>query len=99
MAFLFSGMHSVPPSAPTLNPSAVAGSPTTTFARAACKPSSARPSTASCACTWALVVGAAGRSPSACVWMGSIVAAATSAGGVTVSVSVAPVKSSMCTWR
>eukprot|EP00965_Chrysotila_dentata_P008390 273400-Pleurochrysis_carterae.AAC.1 len=46
-AFLFSGILSAPRPASRLNPSATAGSPTTTFAGAACSPNSARPSTAS----------------------------------------------------
>eukprot|EP00965_Chrysotila_dentata_P243441 6205422-Pleurochrysis_carterae.AAC.1 len=82
----------------TLKPNATAGSPTTTFAGAARRPSSARPSTASCACTFALVGGGAGSPLPACVYMGSISTPATSAGGATSSSSATPVKSSMYTW-
>eukprot|EP00965_Chrysotila_dentata_P177150 5851018-Pleurochrysis_carterae.AAC.1 len=63
---LLSGTFSAPSLAPTLKPNATAGSPTTTFAGAERKPSSARPSTASCVCTCALVVGGAGSPPPAC---------------------------------
>eukprot|EP00965_Chrysotila_dentata_P067537 2235593-Pleurochrysis_carterae.AAC.1 len=48
--------HRMRPSArPTLMPSATTGSPTTTFAGAACRPSLASPRAASCACTCARV--------------------------------------------
>eukprot|EP00965_Chrysotila_dentata_P145537 4807249-Pleurochrysis_carterae.AAC.1 len=99
-ALLLSGTLSAPSPADTLEPNATAGSPTTTFAGAARRPSSARPCTASCACTCALVGGGAGLPPPACVCMGSISTPnITSAGGTTSSSSAAPVKSSMYTWR
>eukprot|EP00965_Chrysotila_dentata_P054729 1817299-Pleurochrysis_carterae.AAC.1 len=44
-------------------PSAMTGSPTATFTGAARRPSSASPSTASCACTCARVCGGAGAPP------------------------------------
>eukprot|EP00965_Chrysotila_dentata_P106216 3507754-Pleurochrysis_carterae.AAC.1 len=66
---------------PTFMPSAVTGSPTATFAGAARRPSSASPSTASCACTCARVCGGAGVPLSASVCLGSIVMWATHAGG------------------
>eukprot|EP00965_Chrysotila_dentata_P061323 2032007-Pleurochrysis_carterae.AAC.1 len=62
-------------------PSACTGSPTTTLAGAACSPSSARPRTASCACTCALVPGGAGAPPVADVCAGSITTCATHSGG------------------
>eukprot|EP00965_Chrysotila_dentata_P010879 353879-Pleurochrysis_carterae.AAC.1 len=76
-------------------PSATTGSPTTTLAGAAHSPSSARPSTASCACTCARVSRAAGVPPAAAVCTGSIPMSATLAGGATVSSSETPEKSSM----
>eukprot|EP00965_Chrysotila_dentata_P170857 5639479-Pleurochrysis_carterae.AAC.1 len=64
-------------------PRATTGSPTTTLAGAACSPSSAMPSAASCACTCARVSGGAGRPPAAAVCEGSIVMCDTSGGGRT----------------
>eukprot|EP00965_Chrysotila_dentata_P044004 1462628-Pleurochrysis_carterae.AAC.2 len=55
-------------------------------------PSSARPSTASWACTCARVAGGAGSPPPACVCMGSIVTSATAVDGSTTSESAARVK-------
>eukprot|EP00965_Chrysotila_dentata_P184111 6079073-Pleurochrysis_carterae.AAC.1 len=72
-----------PVAAPRLKPSAVTGSPATTFAGAACSPSSARPSTASCAWTWALESSRAGAPPTAAVCIGSSLVAATSVGAAT----------------
>eukprot|EP00965_Chrysotila_dentata_P143140 4729673-Pleurochrysis_carterae.AAC.1 len=66
-------------------PRATTGSPTTTFAGAACSPSSASPCTASCACTCARVPRGAGVPPAAAVCVGSMVMSATSPGGSTAS--------------
>eukprot|EP00965_Chrysotila_dentata_P016573 549301-Pleurochrysis_carterae.AAC.1 len=62
-----SGHRSRPSRTPRLRPSATTGSPTTTFAGAACRPSSFSPSTASCACTYARDPGGAGVPPPASV--------------------------------
>eukprot|EP00965_Chrysotila_dentata_P226047 6195159-Pleurochrysis_carterae.AAC.1 len=91
-----SGQRSRPSRIPRLMPSATStGSPTTTFAGAACRPSSFSPSTASCACMCTRVPVGAGVPPPASVWMGWMSTSATPAGGVTGSSSATPVKSSM----
>eukprot|EP00965_Chrysotila_dentata_P029599 983997-Pleurochrysis_carterae.AAC.1 len=64
-ARLPSGHRSTPPARATWKPSAVTGSPTTTFAGAACNPTAASPATANCACTCTLDPGAAGSPPPA----------------------------------
>eukprot|EP00965_Chrysotila_dentata_P024739 820524-Pleurochrysis_carterae.AAC.1 len=56
----------------TWKPSAFAASPTSTLAGAACSPSSASASTASCAWTCTLLVRGDGTPPAARVWAGSI---------------------------
>eukprot|EP00965_Chrysotila_dentata_P008157 266420-Pleurochrysis_carterae.AAC.1 len=87
------GHRSRPSSTPRLMPSATTGSPTTTFAGAACRPSSFSPSTASCACTCARVPGGVGMPPLASVWTGWMSMPVTHSGGVTGSSSATPVKS------
>eukprot|EP00965_Chrysotila_dentata_P067715 2240767-Pleurochrysis_carterae.AAC.1 len=64
-------------------PRATTGSPTTTLAGAACRPSSASPSTASCAWTCARDPRGAGLPPAAAVCGGSITTCVTHAGGRT----------------
>eukprot|EP00965_Chrysotila_dentata_P017529 582476-Pleurochrysis_carterae.AAC.1 len=68
---LLSGQRKQPVEAPRLKPSAVTGSPATTLAGAAWSPSSARPSTASCAWTYARVFARAGVPPPAAVCIAS----------------------------
>eukprot|EP00965_Chrysotila_dentata_P148579 4905742-Pleurochrysis_carterae.AAC.1 len=62
-----SGQRSLSAETLRLIPSAVTGSPTTTFAGAACKPSSRSPNTASFACTQARDVSRAWTPPPAAV--------------------------------
>eukprot|EP00965_Chrysotila_dentata_P000104 3755-Pleurochrysis_carterae.AAC.1 len=59
------GQRSRTRSASTLKPRAVTTSPTSTFAGAACKPSSASANTASRACTCTLLCSGAGVPPAA----------------------------------
>eukprot|EP00965_Chrysotila_dentata_P261948 6214419-Pleurochrysis_carterae.AAC.3 len=93
-----SGQRSLSSCTPTLLPSAVTGSPTTTFAGAADSPSSRSPMTASFACTHARDAARAGAPPPAAVCTGSISTASTLAGGSTSSSRAMPVKSSIYTW-
>eukprot|EP00965_Chrysotila_dentata_P151304 5000880-Pleurochrysis_carterae.AAC.1 len=53
------GYRSVCSARESCSPSAVTGSPTTTFAGAACSPTRASPTTASCACAYARVPASA----------------------------------------
>eukprot|EP00965_Chrysotila_dentata_P172434 5690084-Pleurochrysis_carterae.AAC.1 len=81
MSSRFAGGHRSARSAREIcRPSAVTGSPTTTFAGAACSPTRASPATASCACTYARVPAPAGSLPAARVCTGSMCTSATSAG-------------------
>eukprot|EP00965_Chrysotila_dentata_P184157 6080389-Pleurochrysis_carterae.AAC.1 len=69
---LLPGQRSRPVVAPRLKPMAVTGSPTVTLAGAACRPSSTRPRTASCACTCTRESSRAGVPSPAAVCTGSM---------------------------
>eukprot|EP00965_Chrysotila_dentata_P245504 6206593-Pleurochrysis_carterae.AAC.1 len=94
-----SGQHNLSPKTLRRIHSAVAGSPTTIFDGAACRPRSRSPNTASFACTQAHEVACARVPPPAAVWTGSMTTSATLAGGSTSSSYATPVKSSMGTCR
>eukprot|EP00965_Chrysotila_dentata_P014637 484767-Pleurochrysis_carterae.AAC.2 len=98
-ARLPSGHRSVPFAHATCSPSEVTGSPPTTLAGTACSPTSRRHQTASCACTYTRVPGAASSPPPARVWTGSMRTSATVAGVATRSARATPVKSSMYTCK